>query len=86
LVFQKWQIFDNKKYCQWKTGIFGNICQIWHYLATLPTHYDCCPTFNAIYRLCVQQEQHITGACDIVEEQYGILFTTQTKRSGHKAS
>jgi len=40
-LFQKWQIFDIKKYCQknwqmfWKTDIFGNISQIWHHLATL---------------------------------------------------
>jgi len=40
MVFQKWQIFGIKKYCQknwqifWKTVIFGDICQIWHHLAT----------------------------------------------------
>jgi len=50
------------------------------------THYDCCQTFNAMYRLCVQQEKHIKDACDIIKEQYGILFTTERKRAGHKAS
>jgi len=31
------------------------------------------------------RKTHITGACDIIEERYGIIFTTQTKRAGHKA-
>jgi len=36
LVFGKWEIFGIKKYWQnfWKTVMFGNICQFWHYLAT----------------------------------------------------
>jgi len=29
--------------------------------------------------------KHITGACDIIEERYGILLTTQRKTAGHKA-
>jgi len=31
------------------------------------------------------EKKHITGACDIIEERYGIVFTTQRKRGGHKA-
>ena len=52
---------------------------------SLSTHYASCPTFNAIYRLCVQQKKHITGACDIIEERYGIVLTTQREIGGHKA-
>jgi len=31
------------------------------------------------------KKKHITGACDIIGERYGIVFTTQRKRGGHKA-
>ena len=31
------------------------------------------------------RKKHITGACDIIEERYDNLFTTQRKRAGHKA-
>jgi len=31
------------------------------------------------------RKKHITGACDIIEERHGILFTIQKKRAGHKA-
>ena len=32
------------------------------------------------------RKRHITGACDIIEERYSIVFTTQKKRAGHTAS
>jgi len=32
------------------------------------------------------RKKHITSACDITEERYGILFMTQRKRAGHKAA
>jgi len=41
LVFKKWQILAIKNIAKkiwqtfWKTVHFGNICQIWHHLATL---------------------------------------------------
>jgi len=55
------------------------------YSYSLPTHYDYCPTFNALCRLCVQQEKkhyrrlwhHRTTV------GYVILFTAQRKRAGH---
>jgi len=31
------------------------------------------------------RQKHITGACDIIEERHGIVFTTQEKRAGHTA-
>jgi len=34
----------------------------------------------------VEQKKQITGACDIIEEWYGIVFTTQRKRAGHTTS
>jgi len=43
LYFKKWQKFGIKNIAKnsfqsfWKTIIFGNICQIWHHLATLLT-------------------------------------------------
>jgi len=61
------------------------------YSFSLPTHYDCCPMFNAIcqggpqivgrdpnlglqiiYRLYVQQEKHITGTCNVIEQGWAI--------------
>jgi len=35
------------------------------YSYSLLTHYDCCISFTAIHRLCVQQGKHITGAGDV---------------------
>jgi len=31
------------------------------------------------------RKKHITGACNIIAERYGIVFTTQRKRGRHKA-
>ena len=33
----------------------------------------------------MQQQNHVTGASDITEEPYGILFMTHRKRAGYKA-
>jgi len=31
------------------------------------------------------RRKRITGACDIIQERYGVLFTTERKRAGYKA-
>ena len=64
-----------------------NMAACIQYSYSLPAHCDCCPTFNAISDLdhACNRGKHITGACDIIEDHYGILFTTYRKIVGYKA-
>ena len=54
------------------------------YSYSLPTHYDCCLTFNAIHRLCVQQEKHITSACVIIKNGMAPYSRQRGKEQGIK--